>query len=53
MRFIPMLPMIIGIIISPAWNGEKPIPTCINSGVINGSMPLPIRPSRLAVSPTL
>lgn len=53
MRFMPMLPMIIGIIISPAWNGVKPMPTCRNSGVMNGNMPLPMRPSRLASSPIL
>ncbi|MNP69876.1 hypothetical protein D3C76_1660330 [compost metagenome] len=52
MRFIPMLPSTIGIIISPAWNGEKPRPICKNTGVINGSIPLPMRPTKLPSSPS-
>ena len=46
-----MLPSTIGIIIRPAWNGEKPMPICRKTGVINGSMPLPTRPAKLPNSP--
>ncbi|MCS6068044.1 hypothetical protein LNO81_19840 [Klebsiella variicola subsp. variicola] len=35
----------------PGVKGEKPRPICRNTGVINGSMPLPMRPAKLPPRP--
>ena len=41
--FMPMAPTAEENVTSPDWNGDRPNPTCINSGSRNGSAPMPRR----------
>ncbi len=41
--FMPMAPTAEANVTRPDWNGDRPKPTCINSGSRNGSAPMPSR----------